>query len=155
MHAEALHRLAARPHLFDIVGRPGSRLAGFVLQLRRPELVEQRDDQQQEAGKHRQKPEHPVEGEQGEQEYRRPWRIEEGERTGPRCEPLHRFEVAQPGCRPRALGRRNGAVEHRPQYARVEGDLHPGADPGHDPAARMIEDAHHQEQEGDDPDEGE
>ena len=146
-HAETLHGLAAGTHLFDEVLGVGRRLPGLLLQAPRPRLVDERHHQQQAAGEHRQDAEHPVEGEQHEQEHRRPGRIEEGEGAVAGGETLDRFQIAQAGGRPGALRRHHRALQDRPQHARVEPRLQPRAGAGQHPPARMIEHAHEQEQE--------
>ena len=51
------------------------------------------------------RPEQPVEGEKGEQEHRRPRRVEDGEGSRARGEALDGFQVAQAGGRTGAVGR--------------------------------------------------
>ena len=127
-HAEPLHGLAAGPHLLDEVGGIRGRLPGLLLERAGARLVDEGDRQQQTAGEHRQHAEHPVKGEQHEQEHRRPGRVEEGEGAGTGGEPLDRFQIVQAGRRPGALGRRYRAHHDRAQHARVEPHLQPRAD---------------------------
>ena len=155
LHTEAGHGLAAGPHLLDEECGPVVRLAHLPLEPRRPRLVEQRDEEQQDAGEHRQRAQHPVEHEEHAQEYRRPRRIEEGEGARAREEALDRLQIAHARRGPRPFGRRDRPRQDRPQHARIELGLQPCAGPRKHPAARVIENAHHQEEEGHDADERE
>ena len=147
LHAEPLHGFAARAHLLDKMRRACRGLPELPLETPGARLVEQGEHQQQAAGKYRQKPQKPVEHEQHRQEHRRPGRIEKCERPGTGREALNRLEVAQSRRRPRPLRRRDRAREDRSQDPRVQPRLQPRPGPGQNPAPRIIENAHHQEQE--------
>ena len=153
LHAEAVHGLAAGPHLLDEVRGSVVRLAGLLLQARRPRLVEEGDEQQQHAREHRQRAQHPMEHEESAKEHRRPRRVEEGERTRAREEALDRLQIAPPGGGAGPFGRGDCAGQDRPQHPRVELGLEPGAGAGEHAAPRMVQNPHHQEEEGHDADE--
>ena len=96
---------------------------------------------------HRQHAEQPVEQEQHNQEYRRPRRVEEGERAGTRRESQNRLQVGQAGCRPRALRGRHRTYQNRTQHARVKPFLEARADTRQYAPARVVDYPHQQEQE--------
>ncbi len=148
-HAESLHGLSPGTHLLDEVFGPGRRLHRLPLQRSRARLVDERDHQQQASREHRQHAHHPVEREQHEQEHGCPGRVEEREGAVAGPEPLDGFQIAQPGGRQRALGRRHRARQDRAQHAWIEPRLQARAGASQHPPARVIEHPHQQEQEGD------
>ena len=66
---------------------------------------------------------------------------------------MDRFQVPKSGRRPRAFVGGNGTDQDRPQDARVETGLQTRPRSGKHAATRVIQDAHHQEQERDQDDE--
>ena len=147
LHRKTLNGLAARSHLLDKVAGAGSRFCGLPLKIRRPGLVEQGDEQEQAAREHGQQPQHPVKHEQPEQEHWRPRRVEEREGARTRREALNRFQIAKARGGTRPFGRGDRAGQNGSEHARVEAHLHPCPGASEHPPARIIQHAHHQEEE--------